>query len=80
MAGELAKAAGDRNFQYRSGTDIATDLANEGIEAATSFAYVMAPGHVMRAGQDISVARDAQKQQAFFTALGQGVSESKTGS
>lgn len=78
LSGELGKVASGQEIAARTSPDILADLANEGIEAAQAFTYLSAPGHVMRAGHDATRIREAKKQEAFFTALGEGVSESKT--
>ncbi len=76
LAGELSKTGSD--VKGREGTDIAGDLVSEAVDAAQAFTYLSAPGHVARAGQDAVRIREAKKQEAFFAALGQDVSESKT--
>lgn len=78
LSGELGKVASGQDIAKRTTQDIIPDLANEAIEAAQAFTYLAAPGHVMRAGQEATKIREAKKQEAFFIALGEGVTESKT--
>ncbi len=75
MSGELAKFGTD--IESRGGAEIAADLVSEGVSAAQAFTFMVAPGHVFRAGQDAVRIREAKKNEAFFQALGEGVAGSK---
>jgi hypothetical protein len=75
LSGEIAKST--QGIENRKPDDIMNDLASEGIQAAQAFTYIVAPGHVARLGQDTLRIREAKKNEAFFTALGENVAESK---
>jgi len=78
MSGELGKAVSGQDIKGRSASDIGGDLASEGAEAATSFALIVAPGHLAGGARGAMRAREAKKNEAFFKALGEGVANSKT--
>jgi GNAT superfamily N-acetyltransferase len=73
-------AAGKFNSasQFRTSGDIATDLLQEGTGALSSFALTIAPGPVLHVAQQARLARQASANVAFFQALGEGVTNSKT--
>jgi hypothetical protein len=78
MSGELAKVASGQGIAGRTGGDIAADVANEGAHALQAFALLSLPGPSMSVVTDVVKARNARHNEAFFTALGDGVTNSKT--
>lgn len=78
MSGELAKVASGQTIAGRGAGDIAADIANEGAHALQAFALLSAPGPAMSVVTDVVKARSAKHNAAFFTALGDGVTNSKT--
>ncbi|MFO0467346.1 MAG: hypothetical protein ACK5ZS_00135 [bacterium] len=78
LSGELGKAASGQNVKMKTGSEIAADLGEEAVSAAQAFTFLAAPGPVVRAGRDVMRAREAAKNEQFFTALGEGVQQSQT--
>jgi hypothetical protein len=86
MSGELGKAASGQDIERRKLTEpsstgapsILEDLGQEAVGALQAFAFTVAGGPLLSAAHAQSQARRAQQGQAFFTALGQGVTGSKT--
>ena len=76
MSGELAKIGTD--LPRRAGDDIVADLMQEAAGAVQSFALIAAPGPAIGTVIDTARARRAARSEAFFTALAEGVSQSKT--
>ena len=72
---ELAKTTGD--FEHKTPKQILVESAEEVGQAAKSFAYVVAPGHLARTARNIGAARKAKTQKKFFEALGENATDSK---
>ncbi len=78
LSGELAKAVSGQNIEYRSPEDVAKDLAREGAGAVQTFAFGLAAGPAVGLVHEARRAQAAERSAAFFTALGEGVHNSKT--
>lgn len=76
MSGELAKAAD--GLPTKTPEEVLADLGAEGAGALQSFALMMLPGPMMHVANAQQKAAAASQNTAFFTALGEGVSASKT--
>lgn len=77
MAGELGKVASGQSIPLRSSDDVLRDLWQEGTGALSSFALMVAPGPLLTLTEMTRQAKAAEGNVAFFTALGEGVSNSK---
>lgn len=78
LSGELGKVASGQDIKPKTAGEIAADLGDEAVSSAQAFTFLSLPGPAMRAGRDTMRAREAAKNEAFFTALGEGVNQSKT--
>jgi GNAT superfamily N-acetyltransferase len=86
LSGELGKASSGQDIERRKLTEpsskgepsILEDLGREAVGALQAFALTVAGGPVLSVAHAQAQARRAQQAQGFFTALGQGVSGSKT--
>jgi hypothetical protein len=78
MSGELGKVASGQDIKLRTPSDVLDDLVQEGIAAAQGFVFVAAPGPTLSAAANARRAQRAQQAEAFFVALGEGVSQSQT--
>ena len=78
LSGELGKVASGQDIERKGAGEIGADLASEAVEAAQAFTYIAAAGPVVRSGRDAFRIREAKKNEAFFTALGEGVQSSQT--
>ncbi len=78
MSGEIGKAVSGQDIKQRGAADISRDLVSEAVDSAQAFTFIVAPGHATRAGMDVIKIREAKKNEAFFQALGEGVTASKT--
>lgn len=78
LAGELGKAASGQPVQYKTPGEVATDLGQEAIGALEGFAFMAVPGVSLQGARDVQAARQASHSKAFFEAMGQGITDSKT--
>jgi hypothetical protein len=78
LSGELAKAASGQPFVPRSPGEVATDLYQELVGSLQAFALTVAPGPALRLAHDLVRVRQAERQRAFFTALGEAAAQSDT--
>lgn len=75
---DYAAGVYDQPSTFRTLPDIGADLASEAAGALQSFALMVAPGPLLEARVDLQRARQAAHNVNFFTALGEGVTNSKT--
>ena len=81
MSGELAKVAAEteeQQFAAKSPSEVLADLGQEATGALEAFALISLPGPVARVALDVRRARQAVQNEAYFLALGEGISQSKT--
>jgi len=78
LSGELGKAVSGQPLPMRTPDDVMADLGREAVGAAQGFAFVGLPGPTLSLAHDVQRARQAQHNATWFTALGEGVSQSKT--
>jgi hypothetical protein len=76
LSGEAAKAAS--GVEGASAEDIAARLKATAVQSAQSFTLLSAIGPTLGVRSDVVAARQAEHNQTFFTALGEGVAQSKT--
>lgn len=78
LSGEVAKVASGQTIAPKTPTEVASDLYEETVGALQSFLLIAAPGPTIHATLGVREARRAQRNVAFFEALGEGVANSKT--
>lgn len=74
---ELSKAASDTTLAQRTPVQVWDDLVLEAAAAVPEFAIGMLPGPVLSLARDAGRAKQAEQGVQFFTALGEGVTQSK---
>jgi hypothetical protein len=76
LGGEAAKAAS--GVEGATGEEVAGRLSETAVQSALSFTLLSAVGPAAGVRGDLRAARQAEHNQTFFTALGEGVAQSKT--
>lgn len=76
MGGELTKIAA--GLPTKSGAEIGADLAHEALGALQAFSLLSLPGPALSVAGARAQAQRAQHNEQFFTALAEGVTQSKT--
>lgn len=78
MAGELAKQASGQDIEQLTTEQVLDDVLREGLGALQGFSLIAAPGPMLSFVNRADRARSAQTNRAMFTALGEGIGQSKT--